>query len=117
MIKNFNYIITIFLIFITISSLLYILYNKKTHSQEYTLKVFKHDRGWGYEIYKNNQPFIHQVYIPAIEGNYAFPNKSSAKKTGLLVIGKLIKNESPNITKEELMLTGIISNDLITDVN
>ena len=69
---------------------------------KYSLYLFQSKEGWGYNININNKPYIHQVYMPAIDGNYMFPDKYSAKKTGLLVIQKLKNNKPPFITKKEL---------------
>ena len=77
--------------------------NNKEKNADYKLEVICTDMGWSYDILKNNKPFIHQNYIPAIEGNHPFPDKLSAKKTGQIVLKKLVNKESPGITKEELM--------------
>jgi len=74
----------------------------------YDLNVVKHEQGWGYEIRKNHKPFIYQQYIPAIEGNKAFADKRSAKKTGRLVLSKLHHNQLPTISKEELKELGVL---------
>ena len=74
----------------------------------YDLRVMKHEQGWGYEIRKNNKPFLYQEYIPAIEGKMAFADKKSAKKTGRLVLSKLRNNKLPSVTKEELKKLGVI---------
>lgn len=74
----------------------------------YDLNIVKHEQGWGYEIRKNLKPFIYQQFIPAIEGNKAFADKRSAKKTGRLVLSKLQHNQLPTISKEELKELGVI---------
>lgn len=68
----------------------------------YKVSPFKSGDGWGYDISKKDKIYIHQPYIPAIEGQVPFRDKRSAKKTGRLVIKKIRNHKSPAITKEEL---------------
>ncbi len=68
----------------------------------YKVKVFESSGGWGYDILSKKKPYIHQPFIPAIEGQIPFNNKRSARKTGRLVIQKLRKHQSPALTREEL---------------
>jgi hypothetical protein len=42
------------------------------------------------------------AYMPAISGNIVFKNNRTAKKTGQLVVEKLINKKSPGITQGEL---------------
>jgi hypothetical protein len=81
---------------------------RTTPTIHYDLRVVKNEQGWGYEIRRNNHPFIYQEYIPAIEGRKAFLDKRSAKKTGRLVLLKLQHNQLPTVTKEELKEIGVI---------
>lgn len=80
----------------------------KTPSADFDLKVVKLHQGWGYEIRKNNKPFIYQECIPAVGGNQAFTDKKSAKKTGRLVLGKLQNQKAPGVSKAELIQLGVI---------
>jgi hypothetical protein len=77
-------------------------------SPRYDLRVVKHEQGWGYEIRRNNHPYIYQQYIPAIEGRNAFADKRSAKRTGRLVLSKLQHNQLPSVTREELKELGVV---------
>lgn len=63
---------------------------------------FKSGDGWGYDILKKEKTYIHQPYMPAVEGQVPFKDKRSAKKTGRLVIKKIRKHKSPAVTKEEI---------------
>lgn len=72
----------------------------------YTVDVYKSGQGWGYDVLVNKNVYIHQPYIPVINGQMPFPDKNSAKKTGRLVANKLRSHKAPALTKEEL--TGII---------
>lgn len=68
----------------------------------YSLKVIRSGDGWGYEIRINNRPYIHQPYIPAVEGNMPFGDKKTARKTGRVVIEKLKDHQPPGLTREEI---------------
>jgi len=75
-----------------------------TPSDEYTIKTFRIDSsGWGYDIYKNNKPLIHQPLIPSINRNMPFETEEMALKTAQLVIRKLKNKEfPPSVSKEEI---------------
>lgn len=68
----------------------------------YDVLVFKSGDGWGYDITKKNKTFIHQPFIPAIEGEIPFSDKRSARKTGRMVIRKIRNHQSPAVTLEEI---------------
>jgi hypothetical protein len=73
-----------------------------SNRQGYSAHVFISGNGWGYNIQKGRKTIIHQPYIPCIAGNVSFENKTTAQKTGDLVVEKLIKKQSPRISKVEL---------------
>jgi len=58
--------------------------------------------GWGYNILVDHKIYIHQEFIPAIEGKKAFSSKEDAMKTSGVAIKKLIKGKPPFINKKEL---------------
>ncbi|MFZ0280207.1 MAG: DUF4907 domain-containing protein [Bacteroidales bacterium] len=68
----------------------------------YKVKLFESDSGWGYDILVSRKPYIHQPYLPAVEGQVPFTDKNDARKAARLVIHKLRKHKSPAITKEEI---------------
>jgi hypothetical protein len=68
----------------------------------YKVSLFKSGDGWGYDISKKDKIYIHQPFVPAIEGQVPFQDKRSARKTGRLVAKKIGHHKSPAITKEEL---------------
>ena len=68
----------------------------------YEVYPFKSGDGWGYDILKKGEVYIHQPYMPAVEGQVPFRDKISARKTGRLVVKKIRNHESPAVTKEEL---------------
>ena len=58
--------------------------------------------GWGYNILLDDKIYIHQEFIPSIEGIKAFASKEDALKTANVVVQKLVKGEVPAITKKDL---------------
>ena len=68
----------------------------------YDVEIYKSGDGWGYDILKKDNVYIHQPFMPAIEGEVPFPDKKSARETGRLVIKKIRKHKSPAVTKEEI---------------
>jgi hypothetical protein len=68
----------------------------------YEISLFRSGDGWGYDISKKDKIYIHQPYMPAVEGQEPFRDKRSARKTGRLVIRKIKNHKSPAVTKEEL---------------
>jgi hypothetical protein len=99
MIKINRKIFTVSALFLVI--ILFVLtYTKRGHS--YELDLYKSEQGWGYDILKNNKIYIHQPYMPAVEGQDPFKDKQSARKTGLLVIKKIRSHKSPAVTREEI---------------
>ena len=64
--------------------------------------VYQNGSGWGYDILADGETLIHQPFIPAIDGNNPFPDKASAEAAARRVIDKLVKGESPALTREEV---------------
>lgn len=50
---------------------------------------------WGYDIYSEGKPFIHQPGIPGMPGNDGFKTKAGAEKVARLVIEKIKRGEMP----------------------
>lgn len=66
------------------------------------------DGGWGYDVSLNGQPYIHQVHIPAINGNHVFISEQEAQKVADLVAQKIQNNEMPpSVSIEELQQLNI----------
>jgi len=60
-------------------------------------------QGFGFDIFLNRKLFIHQPFIPGIQGNKPFRTASDARKTGRLMIRKIERNIiPPTITEQEL---------------
>ena len=69
----------------------------------YSIKTFMIGNNWGYDIYKDNQLFIHQPNIPAIEGERGFSSEQKAIITANLTIQKLQNGiMPPTLSIEEL---------------
>ena len=80
----------------------------QTNSDSVTIKTFKTENGWGYDIYISGKKYIHQEYIPVVNGNKPFVIKEDAEKTAELVKIKIKKNIlPPSVTIYELDSIGI----------
>lgn len=66
------------------------------------VRVFRYGTGWGYDIFYNGRKIIHQPYVPAIQGNNPFPDRRSARKTGMYVMSKIRSGSSPAVSAEEI---------------
>ncbi len=96
---NRKTVITAFVIFLfAVSFLIYITGRNNT----FKVNTYKSGDGWGYDVLVKNKVYIHQPFLPAVEGNIPFENKSTARKTGDLVVKKLKKHKLPTITREEV---------------
>jgi hypothetical protein len=58
---------------------------------------------WGYEILIDKKVYIHQEFIPALEGNQLFKNKKDALKVGRAVMYKIKNKKLPALSKEEVL--------------
>lgn len=69
------------------------------------------DNGYGYMILNGKDTLIYQPYIPAVGRRMAFGTKEDALKIGKLVCGKLKEGESPAISREEIIRSGVMWRD------
>ncbi len=68
-----------------------------------SVKTFKNENSWGYDIFRNGKRYIHQPSKPAIGGNKGFDTELQAQKIGELVIYKIEKGIiPPSLTKVEV---------------
>lgn len=72
-----------------------------------SLITFHTPAGWGYDVYANDSVYIHQEYIPAIEGRKGFQTEAEANTIGRLVISKMRYGKFPVISLHELDSCGI----------
>jgi hypothetical protein len=66
------------------------------------VEVITSRNGWGYDVMHKSKIIIHQPFIPGVSGQIVFKDKSSARKTGSLVVKKLENKQMPTITQHEL---------------
>ncbi len=72
-------------------------------SPQFEIKTFTYETGWGYDIYLNNQKYIHQPNIPAINGLHVFVSEDDAIKVAQLMVRKMEDGMSqPTISVEDL---------------
>ncbi|MFH0896100.1 MAG: DUF4907 domain-containing protein [Bacteroidota bacterium] len=78
-------------------------YDTAKKSGTTSISVYPVDHGFGYDILMNGKPYIHQPYIPAIQGNKVFSSVEDAQKTAALVNFKIKNNiNPPSISIREL---------------
>lgn len=72
---------------------------------DYYYKVIEcKNNTFGYNIFKNKKLFIHQITVPAMQGDTGFSSKEKAKLVAELAIKKLKQGQAmPTISKEELI--------------
>jgi hypothetical protein len=87
-----------------------ILHNSRQH---FHASVFLSGNGWGYDILKGKRIIIHQPFIPCLQGNLTFEDKTTAQRTGNLIVEKLKNRQSPAISKSELEAVLNRKNELI----
>jgi hypothetical protein len=111
MTKKFKILLAVLVVILF--SIVFLIGGHFNYSKEYKLNVIKSEKYWCYEISLNNNPLIYQEYIPAISGKRRFPDKESAEKTGILVLGKLNHKLSPSVNINELCCLKIINCDSV----
>ncbi len=76
------------------------------------IKVFANDdvlKGFGYDVYIDKSPYVHQPHIPAIAGNRGFSSSEFAQRTGEFVAYKIKNNiMPPSISPAELDSLGVL---------
>ena len=71
-----------------------------------TIESSKTDLGWGYKKKAEGRVIINQPFIPVVAKRMGFPTEEIAKKTASLVVDKLIKNQHPAISPDDLKKVG-----------
>jgi hypothetical protein len=102
--KNLSYILNLSLIIFIIGLLLFIFYRKE---QDLKIESLKTAHGWGYIIANNNKIIIKQTIIHVISESKSFKTEKEALAVGQMVLEKLNSNNSPTITKNDLILLKI----------
>lgn len=66
-------------------------------------RIFQNkDSSYGYDILEENKLYIHQPFIPAVQGRQEIKSKTDAKSLAELVILKIKRHQSLIITLKEL---------------
>lgn len=78
-----------------------------------TIEVFEVSGGYGYLIKNQDKVLIRQDVIPAIQARSPFCSYDDAGAVADLVRRKMLKRESPAITKEELKALHVQINCLV----
>ncbi len=72
-------------------------------------KVYQVDSGWGYDILVNGKVFIHQPFIPGVQGRFVFQTSNDASKTAVFVIHRMLSQPGlPAVSVEELDSLGVL---------
>jgi hypothetical protein len=81
-------------------------HRRSDHEKKVVISVqtFKTASGnWGYEIIADGKVYIHQEFIPSLEGEQPFRSKKEALKVGRAVIKKMTSHNTPTLTREEVL--------------
>ncbi len=79
-----------------------------------TYSLFKSGDGWGYDILVNEKVFIHQPFIPAVQGRFAFKSKEDARRAAIFVIEKMMHSGTfPSVKVKELDSLGVLYDTVV----
>jgi hypothetical protein len=81
------------------------------------LKAIQTPLGWGYDILTNGHPYIHQNIIPDIRGEHGFQSKEEALAVGQRVYDRLVANQIPVVSIEEMRQLHVRLPEDPTDTN
>ena len=81
------------------------------------LKPIQTPLGWGYDILANGHPYIHQDRIPDIAGEHGFGTKGEAMAVGQKVYDRLVANQLPVVSIEEMRALNVHLPEDSTDTN
>jgi hypothetical protein len=78
--------------------------NSHYANSQITIKIIPSiKKTFGYDIFLQGKPFVHQPNIPALPGNKGFTTKERAQKVAEFVVKKIRKNEMPpTVTSNDL---------------
>lgn len=93
---KFIKIVVVFLLFISCEN-----------KEQYLVRSFKSNNGWGYTIAINDKIVIRQTVIPTVSKQMSFKSEADAMKVGNLVRDRIKQNLSPTIAKKDLILLKI----------
>lgn len=67
-------------------------------------RVYQVNNGWGYDIYKKDELYIQQTFVPVKTGREPFASERQATKAADMVMEKLNKGQLPGLSEKELTL-------------
>ena len=67
------------------------------------LEIFQSENGWGYQIVIKQKVLIYQPTIPAIDTVAPFPDETSTRKVGILVLKRFNAHSDFSVSKEEVL--------------
>ena len=102
MIKKHTLLVVLICILISSGIWLRRYYKETKKDKSVKALIFEGPGGWGYDILVNDSLFIHQEYIPVIDGKEGFPTKEQAENTAQLIINKMNNGHLPTVTTFEL---------------
>jgi len=80
------------------------------------LKAIQTPLGWGYDILTDGRPYIHQNIIPDVAGQHGFRTKEEALAVGGKVKDRLVANQMPVISIEEMRQLNVQLPDDTTNI-
>ena len=96
------------------------IYRRAQFNKEHVLlelRAIQTPLGWGYDILSNGHPYIHQDVIPDIKGRRGFETKEEALAVGRKVYDRLLKNQIPEISIQEMRQLNVNLPEDSTDTN
>ena len=67
------------------------------------LEILQSENGWGYQIGIKQKVLIYQPTIPAIDTVAPFPDETSTRKVGILVLKRFNAHSDFSVSKEEVL--------------
>jgi hypothetical protein len=105
------------LLLVLVAAAIFIGYRKQSTTPKgdvfIEVRSIRSGQGWGYDILTDGKIYIHQEFIPALQGRRPFRTEEGALKVGRKVISKLSLKEIPTITMDELREMGIANDSLV----
>ena len=96
------------------------LYRRSKWKKEHVLvelRAIQTPLGWGYDILTNGHPYIHQNVIPDIKGQHGFQSKEEALAVGQKVYDRLVANQIPVVSIDEMRALHVRLPEDSTDTN
>ena len=100
-------VIIVSTLFLAILFSIIVVLQNKNEVNNYSIKTFEIENGWGYSIFKGEKIIIRQTIVPSITHKKHFKNKQDALKCGKIMLKKLQQHKIPSVTMKELLLNNI----------